>query len=159
MQSKIILGIDPGYARMGWGVINVCGSAMTCLGCGCIETPQNEELGTRLCMINEELMKIIARFQPSDISIEELFFAKNTKTAMNVAAARGVVLLRAFSHSGRIFAYRPNVIKLATAGVVPADKKQMQAKVTEILHLAVTPKPDDAADALAIAITHAAHCK
>ena len=129
---------------------------MACLGYGCVETPAEEELGTRLCILNEALVKVIEQFKPTDVAVEELFFAKNTKTAMNVAAARGVVLMRAVYHSGRIFEYKPNQVKQATTGVGSADKKQMQFMVMRILGLLEVPKPDDAADALAIAITHAA---
>ena len=158
-MAKVILGIDPGYARMGWGVIRTSGPTLECIDYGCIETPADEELGTRLCIINAELTKIITQYQPNDIAIEELFFAKNTKTAISVAAARGVVLLRACTHSGRIFEYKPNAVKIATTGTATADKKQMQFMVTRILSLRETPKPDDAADALAIAITHASQSR
>lgn len=153
----IILGIDPGYARLGWGVIEVSGSRTKCIDYGCFETPKEEELGVRLAYINEELERIIAKYQPTEIAIEELFFSKNTKTAMSVAAARGVILMRAYYHSGRIFEYKPNQVKLATTGVGSADKKQIQYMVTKILGLTEIPKPDDAADALAIAITHSAY--
>jgi len=159
MTSRIVLGIDPGYARLGWGVIQVSGSMARAIDYGCVETPKVEELGVRLATINEELLKIIDKYQPNDIAIEELFFAKNTTTAMSVAAARGVILVRAYYHSGRIFEYKPNQVKLATTGTGAADKKQIQFMVSKILGLDSVPKPDDAADALAIAITHAAHVR
>jgi len=158
-NSRIILGIDPGYARMGWGVICVTGQAHKLLEYGCFETYKDEELGVRLAQINEELTKIIDRHKPTDIAIEELFFAKNTKTAMSVAAARGIILMRSYYHTGKIFEYKPNQVKQATTGTGAADKKQIQFMVTKILGLAKTPKPDDAADALAIAITHAAYVR
>ena len=154
-----VLGIDPGYARLGWGVIEVIGSRTRMIACGCFETPKEEELGVRLAFLNEELIRIIELYQPNDIAIEELFFAKNTKTAMSVAAARGIILMRGYYHSGRIFEYKPNQVKLATTGTGSADKKQIQYMVTKILGLDTIPKPDDAADALAIAITHAAHTR
>jgi len=158
MQSdvgKIILGIDPGYARMGWGVIRFAEGKIECLGFGCVETPKDEEMGTRLAYLNEALAQIITHYKPHDIAIEELFFAKNVKTAMLVAHARGVIMMRASMHSGRIFEYRPNAVKLAVALDQKADKKQMMSAVTNLLGFARAPKLDDAADALAIAITHA----
>jgi crossover junction endodeoxyribonuclease RuvC len=152
--GKIILGIDPGYARMGWGVISTLPDRVECLGFGCIETPKDEEMGARLAYLDDALKKIIGNYMPNDIVIEELFFAKNVKTALNVAHARGIVLMRAAKHSGKIFQYRPNVIKLATTGEQKADKKLMQQCVAQILGFKNVPKPDDAADALAVAITH-----
>jgi len=154
--NKVILGIDPGYAIMGWGVIRTNGSESECLGYGVIETHVSEEMGQRLAIINRELEKIIAKFQPTDIAIEELFFGKNTKTAIKVAHARGIVLMRAVEHTGRIFEYKPSQIKQAVVGVGNADKAQIQYMVQRILNLKEKPKPDDAADALAIALTHGA---
>ena len=159
-SERIILGIDPGYARMGWGIIKITKSCeetanVNCLGFGCVETPKDEEMGTRLAFLNDALGQIIAHYQPHDIAIEELFFAKNQKTAMLVAHARGVIMMRAAQHTGRIFQYRPNAIKLATACDQKADKKDILAAVTNLLGFAHAPKLDDAADALAIAITHA----
>ena len=159
MPSRVILGIDPGYARMGWGIIS-CGSCagrvtLTCLGFGCIETPKEEEMGTRLAYLNDALTQVMSHYNPTDVVVEELFFAKNVKTALNVAHARGVVLMRAAMHSGKIFQYRPNVVKQGVTGMQKADKKVMQQCVAKILGFASVPKPDDAADALAVAITHA----
>jgi len=158
-NERIILGIDPGYARMGWGVIKLRSGdgvvSMECLGFGCVETPKDEEMGTRLAYLNDALAQIIGHYNPNDIAIEELFFAKNVKTALNVAHARGVILMRAAMHSGRIFQYRPNVIKVAITGSHKADKKVMTAAVSQHLNFDHAPKLDDVADALAIAITHA----
>jgi len=151
----IILGIDPGYARMGWGVIKVGVSGVECLGFGCVETPKDEEMGTRLAYLNDALTQIIGHYRPTDIAVEQLFFAKNVSTAMLVAHARGVIMMRASMHTGRVFEYRPNVIKLATACDAKADKKAMMAAVTNLLGFDKAPKLDDAADALAVAITHA----
>lgn len=154
--DKVILGIDPGYAILGWGVIRRSGSAAECLGYGVIETHASEEMGQRLAIINRDLHAIITKFQPDDIAIEELFFGKNTKTAIKVAHARGIVLVRAVEHTGRIFEYKPSQIKQAVTGVGNADKAQIQFMVQKILSLKEKPKPDDAADALAIAVTHGA---
>lgn len=155
-RSKIILGIDPGYAIMGWGVIRAAGNVNICLGYGVIETHASEEMGQRLAIINRELAKIIEQYKPDDIAIEELFFGKNSKTAIKVAHARGIVLMRAVEHTGRIFEYKPSQIKQAIVGVGNADKNQIQFMVQKILGLHTKPKPDDAADALAIALTHGA---
>ena len=158
-MTRTILGIDPGYARMGWGVIKCTIDnskyALECLGFGCIETPKEEEMGTRLAYLNDALAQVIGHYKPDDIVIEELFFAKNVKTALNVAHARGIVLMRATYHSGKIFQLRPNQVKLATTGEQKADKKLMQICVARILGFPSVPKPDDAADALAVAIAHA----
>jgi crossover junction endodeoxyribonuclease RuvC len=160
-NEKIILGIDPGYARMGWGVLKIHtdenggNPRVNVLGFGCVETPKDEEMGTRLSYLNDALAQIMAHYKPNEIAVEELFFAKNVKTAMLVAHARGVIMMRASMHTGRVFEYRPNVIKLAVAGMGKADKKQMCAAVAATLALGNAPKLDDTADALAIALTHA----
>ena len=146
-----IIGIDPGYAIMGWGVIRNGQH----LAHGAIQTHASEEMGQRLALINRELEIIIKKYQPDDIAIEELFFGKNTKTAVKVAHARGIVLMRAVEHTGRIFEYKPAQIKQSIVGVGNADKTQIQFMVQKILNLDTPPKPDDAADALAVAITHA----
>ena len=156
---KIVLGIDPGYARLGWGVVLQRGNENILLGVGCIETPKDEELAQRLAIIDRELEKVIKQFNPTDIAIEELFFAKNVKTGIQVAHARGVIMLRAVHHSGSIFQYKPSQIKQATTGVGNADKKQVQEMVKRILGLREIIKPDDAADAVAVAITHIAYAR
>ena len=155
-NERIILGLDPGYAIMGWGVIRVCGNDCECLEYGTIQTHASEEMGQRLAFINRELAAIINKFRPDDIAIEELFFGKNAKTAVKVAHARGIVMMRAVEHTGKIFEYKPAQVKQAIVGVGNADKKQIQFMVQKILRLHEAPKPDDAADALAIALTHAA---
>jgi len=125
------------------------------VGFGCVETPKEEEMGTRLAYLNDALQQIISYYQPNDIAVEELFFAKNVKTAMLVAHARGVIMMRAAMHSGRIFEYRPNAIKMAVSGAQKADKKIMMAAVSNLLGFENAPKLDDTADALAVALTHA----
>jgi len=144
---------------MGWGAIQIEGergkAKVKCLGFGCVETPKEEEMGTRLAYLNDALAQIITHYKPDDIAVEEIFFAKNAKTAIMVAHARGVIMMRAAMHSGRIFQYRPNAIKLATACDQKADKKQMQNAVANLLGFSTVNKLDDVADALAVAITHA----
>lgn len=156
MQNKIILGIDPGYGRCGWGVIHVQGSESTCIDYGCIETPKEEELPTRLAILHQELTKIVDKHKPDAVAIEELFFAKNVTTALGVAHARGIIMLCAVHHTGKIFQYKPAQVKQATTGIGNADKKQVIEMVRIILGMEVAPKSDDAADALAVAICHSA---
>lgn len=153
--QKRILGIDPGYARLGWGIIDVINDEPRLVEYGCFETPKDEEFPQRLAMIYGHLEILINQHEPDDIVIEELFFGKNTRTAMNVAHARGVIMLCAVSHTGKIFKYRPNQVKTATTGDIKAKKPDIQEAVRIILNLESIPKSDDAADALAIALTHA----
>lgn len=155
----VILGIDPGYARLGYGVILVRNSQTFPIDFGCIETPKEEELPTRLAILHQKLTQIIQRHQPDAIAVEDLFFSKNVKTALQVAHARGIIMLAAVHHSGKIFQYKPNQVKQSTTGIGNADKRQVQEMVKIILGLSKIPKPDDAADALAVAITHSAYAK
>ena len=152
-RGRVILGIDPGYAILGWGVI----SDGKHLAHGIIQTYPTDEMGQRLAYINRELTAIIKKHQPTDIAIEEVFFGKNAKTAIKVSHARGVCLLCAVEHTGKIYEYKPAQVKQAVVGVGNANKNQIQSMVQKILNLKEIPKPDDAADALAIAITHSAY--
>jgi len=152
-NDRVILGIDPGYAIMGGGVIETNGTDFIHVNHGVIETHASEEMGQRLALIHRELSAVIKKYQPAEIAIEEVFFGKNAKTAIKVSHARGVILLCAVEHTGRVYEYKPANIKLAVAGVGNAKKPQVQARVQEILRLAELPKQDDAADALAIALT------
>lgn len=154
-RPRIILGIDPGYARLGWGVIEVRGSSTRLVDYGTIETHLSEELPQRLAIIHQSIINIIAKYGPTEIAIEDLFFSKNVTTGLQVAMARGVITLAAVHHTGNIYQYKPNQVKVATTGHGAADKKQMQEMVKRILGLNHIPKPDDSADALAVAITHA----
>ena len=161
MRSRVILGIDPGYAILGWGVIRVGIASSQAprndveyIDHGIIQTHASEEMGQRLALIYNELAAIIKKYNPDEIAIEEVFFGKNAKTAIKVAHARGVVMVCAVEHTGRIFEYKPANIKLAIAGAGNAPKPQVQEQVQQILKLAELPKQDDAADALAIAIAH-----
>ncbi len=152
----IILGFDPGLATLGYGVIEKHENGKcTAIDCGIVQTPKGESLSVRLCMLEQAVDTIIDKFQPDEIALEELFFAKNVKTALNVAHARGVLLLTANKKCGRIFEYTPLQIKQSLTGYGRADKKQIQKMVTSLLGLNKTPSPDDAADALAVALTHA----
>ena len=152
----IILGIDPGLATLGFGVIekDARGNCRA-IDCGVVTTPKDEGLPVRLAMLEEGLCKILDKYKPDEIAMDELFFSKNITTGIAVAHARGVALLTCVKRCGRLFEYTPMQIKQALTGYGRADKKQMQSVVTSILKLKAVPKPDDAADALAIALCHA----
>lgn len=149
-----ILGIDPGIAIVGYGVIDVERGNYTLVDYGVIRTPKEENTPARLCMIEKCLIELIEKFKPNDIALEELFFATNVKTAITVAEARGVLLLTATKYCGNLFEYTPLQIKQAITGYGKADKNQVQQMVKMMLKLKSIPRPDDAADALAVAITH-----
>jgi len=150
-----ILGIDPGTATTGWGIIEVQSSNLKAQSCGCITTPPKQNQAKRLAHIFSELDKIIKKEKPDVVAIEKLFFIKNIKTAMTVGEARGVCLLAAEKNKVPIFEYTPLQVKQSLTGYGKAEKKQIQMMVKIILKLKEIPKPDDMADALAIAITHA----
>ena len=149
-----ILGIDPGTGILGFGVIDVERGKAKLIDAGVIRTPVKEDDAVRLLTIFEELSEIIKLNKPDMMSVEKLFFARNVTTAMTVAQARGVVLLCGKQAGLSIAEYTPMQIKQAVTGYGKADKKQMQEMVRVILQLKEIPKPDDAADALAAAITH-----
>ena len=153
----VILGIDPGLAIVGWGVVDYNGSHFRVLGYGSIETPAGTSLEERLLMIHKGLKQIIEKYRPERMSIEELFFNTNQTTAIAVAEARGVILLCCEQHGIPISEYTPLQVKQSVVGYGRADKKQVITMVTLLLSLPAPPKPDDTADALAIAICHA-HC-
>ena len=153
----IILGIDPGLATLGFGVLekDARGNCRA-LDCGVVTTPKDEGLPVRLALLEEGLQKILNKYNPDEIAMEELFFAKNITTGIAVAHARGVALLTCVKHCGKLYEYTPLQIKQALTGYGKADKKQMQTTVTAQLKLKSVPRPDDAADALAVALCHAA---
>lgn len=152
----IILGLDPGLATLGYGVIRKEKSKRAeMIDYGIVSTPKEENLAVRLCMLERGIKQIIDKFKPDEIAVEELFFAKNVKTGISVAHARGVILLTANKECGRIFEYTPLQIKQALTGYGRAEKNQIQQMVKSLLGLKAIPKPDDAADALAVALTHA----
>ena len=152
----IIVGFDPGRATLGYGVIKTeKRKKPEMLDYGIVSTPKDENIAVRLAMIEKGVKQIIDKYKPDEIAIEELFFAKNVKTGIAVAHARGVVLLTCIKECGKIFEYTPLQIKQALTGYGRAEKKQIQAMVKMFLNLNAIPKPDDAADALAVALTHA----
>jgi len=150
-----IIGIDPGTGILGFGVIDVQNGKTQIVDAGVIRTPVHEDDAVRLQTIYEELTDIIVQTKPQIMSVEKLFFARNVTTAMTVAQARGVVLLCGQQAGLTLFEYTPMQIKQAVTGYGKADKKQMQEMVRVLLNLKEIPKPDDAADALAAALTHA----
>jgi len=148
-----IIGIDPGTGILGFGVIDVNNKELKCIDAGVIKTPAHQEDSVRLEAIHSDLSDLITEFAPDIMSVEKLFFARNVTTAMSVAQARGIVLLLGKKHCDKIYEYTPLQIKQALTGYGKADKKQVQEMVKTILKLKQIPKPDDAADALAAAIT------
>lgn len=148
-----ILGIDPGYGIVGYGIIDTHRNNAV-VDYGVIETPKEDPLPVRLQAIEESLRVLFETYKPDEVAIEELFYFKNQKTVIQVAQARGVIVLASQKYCGRIFEYTPIQIKQALTGNGHAVKKQIQYMVTNVLGLASIPKPDDAADALAVAICH-----
>ncbi len=153
----IILGIDPGFAIVGWGVIEYSGSRFKVLGYGSVETPAHIPMEERLLMINNGIKQLVETYHPDVMAVEELFFNTNITTGIRVAEARGVIIMCAHSLRVKIFEYTPLQVKQAVVGYGRAEKKQVIAMVTRLLNLEKPPKPDDTADALAIAVCHA-HC-
>ncbi len=151
-MAKIILGIDPGIADTGYGVIRSDGSKLTCLAYGSIKTDSKLDLITRLEILHRELDKVIKKYKPDLAAIEQLFFNKNVRTALIVGQARGVILLTLKQNKLVIVDYTPSQVKSAVSAYGQASKLQVQKMVKLILNLKELPKPDDAADALAIAI-------
>jgi len=150
-----ILGIDPGTGRVGWGIVSHEKGIDTFVDCGCFETKVNSELPERLLKIHDFLQKLIKIHRPDALAVESLFFEKNAKTAIDVAAARGVILLVGQLSELPIAQYTPLQVKSALTGYGRAEKAQVEYMVGKVLHLKEKIKPDDAADAVAVALTHA----
>lgn len=152
LQPKIVLGIDPGFGRTGFGVVEISGGKARHIWHSCLETSCKAEFSERLRLIRDEVKRVIEEFHPEVAAVEKLFFQTNVSTAINVGMARGVILLSLADAGLSAVEMTPNEIKQAVSGHGGADKKQMQAMVTRLLGLKEIPKPDDAADALAIAM-------
>ena len=150
-----ILGIDPGVAIVGFGLIESERGSVRMLQYGAVTTPAGLPLATRLVQIENDMTELIRQLKPDEIAIEELFFSKNITTGIAVAHGRGVILCTAERLGVPIFEYTPMLVKQAVAGYGLADKKQVMDMTKRLLKLKAVPKPDDAADALAIAICHA----
>lgn len=151
----IILGIDPGLAIVGWSIIESVRGNKRALAYGAITTPAHTDVEARLLMIQNDMEQIILKYKPDEMAIEELFFNTNITTGIAVAEARGVILCTAHKLGVKISEYTPLQVKQAVVGYGKAEKKQVIAMVTSILKLPKPPKPDDTADAVAIAICHA----
>ena len=146
----LILGIDPGYGQLGWGLVD----DEAVVSYGCLETSPKLTEAQRLAQLFAGLTKLLKKFKPDCLAVEQIFFFKNQKTVITVAQARGVVLLAAARQKLPVFSYPPLQIKIALTGYGRADKNQVQQMVKVILKLPSIPQPDDAADALAVALTH-----
>jgi len=152
---KRVIGFDPGLAIVGYGVLDFDNfNNKKVVDYGVINTPKDESFPVRLALIYKGVTELIEKYNPDEIAAEELFFNTNATTGINVAHARGVLLLSAIHHCGRLYEYTPLQIKQAMTGYGRADKKQIQEMVRVFLGLSQKPKPDDAADALAVALTH-----
>ena len=151
----IVLGIDPGIATTGYGVVREEQNGQyTALAFGVLLTPKTESLPERLLLLRAQLITLIKEWRPTESAVEALFFATNVKTAMVVGQARGVILVTLHEAGLAIGEYTPLQVKQAVTGYGQADKQQMQSMVKLLFNMGTTPKPDDAADALAIAFTH-----
>lgn len=149
-----ILGIDPGYAIVGYGVVDYSNNHFSVVECGAITTPAGMDFNRRLELIYDEMDVIISRTKPDAMSIEKLFYNTNAKTVIDVAQARGVIMLSAQKNGIEAFEYTPLQVKQSVVGYGRAEKKQVQEMTKLILKLTKVPKPDDTADALALAICH-----
>lgn len=153
MNGEIIIGIDPGYGRIGYGVIEKSkGQEWKALDYGCIETPVNGVFVDRIAELHNKLLKLIKTHKPTRMAVEDLFFFKNAKTAIKVGQARGVILLTAVENNLAVDEFTPLQVKQAITGYGKAEKTQMQKMVATILGIKEKIKSDDAADALAVAL-------
>ena len=150
-----ILGIDPGLAIVGWGVIDSDGGRYRPVAYGAIRTPAHTEVSLRLQMIYADMKTVISKYRPEEMAVGELFFTNNITTGIAVAEARGVILLSASQHALPVFEYTPMQVKQAVVGYGKAEKRQVISMVTSLLKLPEPPRPDDTADAVAIALCHA----
>lgn len=150
----LILGIDPGTAITGYGLVREDDGNLALVDCGVITTPAGQSLPARLQTLYQGLADVIRKHQPTAAAVEELFFSRNVRTALSVGHARGVVLLALANAGLPIHEYKPLEVKQAIAGYGGADKRQVQEMVRMLLHLDHVPQPDDAADAVAIAVCH-----
>jgi crossover junction endodeoxyribonuclease RuvC len=153
-KKRRILGIDPGLASTGFGIIDASGDKLKLVSYGVIETPAHEEHGIRLLAIYNRLLAVIDEFKPQQAGMETLYFARNVTSALMVAEAKGVVTMCLAQYAIPLAMYTPNQIKISVTGTMQADKKLVERYVKLLLALETEPKPDHAADALAAAITH-----
>lgn len=155
--ERTILGIDPGLANTGWGIVAQEGSKLSCAAYGCISTSKETPLARRLQKIHEQMAAVIARFKPSCVGIETVWFGVNVQSAFATGQARGAALVACAEHDLEVLEFSPSQIKLAVVGTGSAEKDQVQYMVRQLLVLEDTPRPDHAADALAAAICYTTH--
>ena len=156
-KNMIVLGIDPGYAIVGYGVIEMKNNRYRTLEHGAVTTKAGVDFNRRLEIIYDGVSDILAQYRPEAVSVEKLYFSNNKTTGIGVAEARGVILLACAKHQVPVAEYTPLQVKSAVVGYGKAEKQQVMDMTRRILHLSEVPKPDDAADALALAICHG-HC-
>lgn len=155
----IIAGIDPGTAKTGYGIIQIAGATCVLKQYGCIETAAGDSPQKRLHILEQKIAKVFRSHSPDIVAMESIFFFKNVKTAVRVSQAQGVILLTAAKHHIGVSEYTPLQVKIALTGYGRAEKSQVQKTVQQTLSLTTIPKPDDAADALAVALCHFWHQK
>jgi len=153
-MGKLVLGIDPGTALLGYGLVEQKGNQLKLIDKGCVRTKAGTPPEKRLKIIYQELSEVIEAHRPDEIAVEEIFFSRNVKTAISVAQARGIILLTAANAEIETHEYKPNQVKQAITGYGMADKRQVQEMVKRLLKMKEIVKPDDIADALAVAICH-----
>ena len=156
-KDRIILGIDPGLANTGWGIVHQRGSALTCVAYGCISSKAQTDLSLRLCKVYDQMEAVIDRFKPTCVGIETVWFGANITAAFATGQARGAALVACAQHGLEVGEFTPRQIKLAVVGTGAAEKGQVQYMVGKLLALEVAPHPDHAADALAAAICFTTH--
>ena len=155
--ERIILGIDPGLANTGWGVVAQRGSRLSCVAYGCVSTSKDRPLAQRLRKIHEQMAAVIARFEPTCVGIETVWFGANVQSAFATGQARGAALVACAEHDLQVEEFSPSQIKLAVVGTGSAEKDQVQYMVRQLLALEDVPRPDHAADALAAAVCFTTH--
>ena len=156
-EERIILGIDPGLANTGWGVVSQQGPRLSCLAYGCVSTPSGLELSRRLAKIHEQIGAVIERYAPTCVGVETVWFGQNITAAFATGQARGAALVACAQVGLEVGEFTPKQIKLAVVGAGGAEKEQVQYMVKQLLGLDAVPKPDHAADALAAAICYTTH--
>lgn len=157
MQQRTILGIDPGLAHTGWGIVEQAGSHLTCRAYGCVETPASADLAQRLKKIHDQIAAVVGKYAPSCAGIESVWFGDNVSSAFATGQARGAALVACAGGGLSVADFTPRQIKMAVVGTGTADKGQVQYMVQQLLGLAELPHPDHAADALAAAICYTTH--
>ena len=156
-KTRVILGIDPGLANTGWGVVSQQGARLACVAYGCVSTPSSMELSLRLAKIHEQVGAVIERYGPTCVGIETVWFGQNVTAAFATGQARGAALVACAQAGLAVGEFTPKQIKLAVVGAGGAEKEQVQYMVRQLLGLGEVPHPDHAADALAAAICYTTH--